>query len=254
MMLSIIGHICPISQDWSGSKPTFEWRKPTKTAGICLLLLATVPHKTRSCPTLVCWDPDHLKHLIKRSALHKNSSLTNSSGLPVSSSLTAESSAQTDPDEDGVVVLCGKDVVPSGPPHVHAHLVFEGQLDHAADAGHLATFLRQRGVIQRHNLLFIFVYGTPPTAVHRRMHGEVIEALPGAAEDACVADVAPSLVEQHSVELQDSGTARVAVADVQLGCEGHRAWKNQTDKCNLFKKQKAMGVEGQENWMFVSFL
>lgn len=78
-------------------------------------------------------------------------------------------------------------------------------------------------MIQRHDLLFIFVYGTLPTAVHRRVHGEVIEALQGAAEDPCVAVVAPSLVEQHSVELQDSGAARVAVADVQLGCEGHRA-------------------------------
>lgn len=78
-------------------------------------------------------------------------------------------------------------------------------------------------MIQRHNLLSVFVYGTLPTAVHRRVHGEVIEALPGAVEDACVAVVAPSLVEQYSVELQDSGAAWVAVADVQLGCEGHRA-------------------------------
>ncbi len=133
------------------------------------------------------------------------------------------SSAQTKPSKDRVVVFSCKDIVSAWAPDIHPDLVSFTQFDHTADTGHLATFIRQRGVIQRHYFLSIFEYSTLPKPIHRHMHSEVIEAIHGAGEDARARTVASSLVDQHSLKLQDSRVFWVAVIDIQLSCEGHRS-------------------------------
>lgn len=142
---------------------------------------------------------------------------------PICTSLMPRRSTQSDPCEDGVVVQSGEDVVPPGAPHVHPHPVFCGELHHTADAGHLAAFVRQRGVIHRHQLRFVLDDGALCTPVCGRVQGEVVEALLGAGEDACFIVVTASLVEHHGGELEDPGRTGVAVAHCQLGCEGHSA-------------------------------
>ncbi len=107
---------------------------------------------------------------------------------------TVMSSTQMKPSKDRVIVFSCKDIVSVWPPDFHPDLVFFTQFDHTADTGHLATFIGQRGVIQRHYFLFILEYSTLCTPIHRHMHSEVIEAVHGAGEDARVRTVASSLV------------------------------------------------------------
>ena len=78
-------------------------------------------------------------------------------------------------------------------------------------------------MIQGHYFLSVLEYGTLSASVHRHVHHEVIEAVHGAGEDACVRTVASSLVDQHVGKLQDSGVFWVAVVDFQLGREGDRS-------------------------------
>lgn len=131
--------------------------------------------------------------------------------------------AQTNPCKDSVIILSCKDIVSVRPPELHTDLVVLRQFDDAAHTCHLATLIRQSGVIQRHHLLPIFVYTTLSTPIHRHMHSEVIEAIHGAGEDTCVRTVASSLVDQHGGKLQDSTVFWVAVTDIQLGCESYSA-------------------------------
>ena len=65
--------------------------------------------------------------------------------------------------------------------------------------------------------------GTLSTAMHRGVHSEVVDAVPGAGEDAWLRTGAVSLIEQHSGEHQDSRVTAGAVTDVQFGCEGPSA-------------------------------
>lgn len=130
---------------------------------------------------------------------------------------------QTNPSKDSVIIFSCKDIVSARPPDIHPDLIIFRQFDHTADTGHLATFIRQRGVVQRHYFLSIFEYSTLSTPIHRQMHSEVIETIHGALEDACVTTVAFSLVDQYSLKLQDSRETGVAVINIQLGCEGYSA-------------------------------
>lgn len=141
------------------------------------------------------------------------------------------SSTQTNPNKHSVIIFSCKDIVSSRTPDINPDCISLWQFDHAADTGHLATFLRQGGVIQRHYFLSIFVYSTLSTPIDRCMHSEVIEAIQGAGEDAGAGTVASSLVDQHSAKLQDSRVAGVAVFNVQLGCEGHSAYRTYRNDC-----------------------
>lgn len=156
-------------------------------------------------------------------------------------------STQANPREHGVVVLSGEDVVPPGAPHVHPHPVLDGEPHHAAGAGHLAAFVRQRGVIQRHQLCVVLDNGALSAPVRRRVEGEVVEALFGAGEDARFAVVAAALVEQHRGELEHAGGAGVAVADGQFGSERHSACVTQRGTLQKHKQQKQLNMLMQIN-------
>merc|ERR1712035_36371 len=137
--------------------------------------------------------------------------------------LTLKSLTQSNPSKDSVIIFSCKNIVSARPPDIHPDIIIFGQFDHAAGTGHLATFIRQSGVIQRDYFLSFLVYSTLSTPIHRHMHSEVIEAIHGAGEDPCVRVVASSLIDQHSGKLQDSTVFWVAVINVQLGCEGYSA-------------------------------
>lgn len=130
-------------------------------------------------------------------------------------------STQTKPSKDSVIIFCCKDIVSSRPPDLHPDLVIFRQLDHTADTRHLATFIWQIGVIQRHYFLSVLDNSTLSTSVHRCMHVEVIEPIQRAGEEACAWTIGSSLIDQHSGKLQCSRMAGVAVVDIQLGCEGY---------------------------------
>lgn len=114
------------------------------------------------------------------------------------------SSAQTKPSKDSVIIFRCKDIVSPRPTDIHPdHVVFR-QLDHTAGTRHLATFIWQIGVIQRHYFLSVLDDSTLSTPIHRCMHSEVIDAIQRAGEGACVWTVAFSLIDQHSGKLQYS--------------------------------------------------
>lgn len=75
-------------------------------------------------------------------------------------------------------------------------------------------------MVHRSQTLSVLKNGALSPSVHRHVHGEVIEPLQRAGEDARVRAVGFSLVDQHIHELQDTRVVGGAVSCVQLGCEG----------------------------------
>lgn len=75
-------------------------------------------------------------------------------------------------------------------------------------------------MVHRSQTLSVFKNGALSPPVHRHVHGEVVEPVQRAGEDARVRAVGLSLVDQHIHELQDTRVVGGAVSSVQLGCEG----------------------------------
>lgn len=87
-------------------------------------------------------------------------------------------------------------------------------------------------MVHRSQTLSVLKNGALSPPVHRHVHGEVIEPLQRAGEDACVRAVGFSLVDQHIHELQHTGVVGGAVSGVQLGCEGNYSSCSGGDKAD----------------------
>lgn len=111
--------------------------------------------------------------------------------------------------------------MPPVPPEVDPHLVPRRQQRRAADAGHLAAAVGEAGVVHRSQTLPVLEYGTLSSSTHGHVHGEVVQAVQGAGEDARVGAVGVALVDQHVHQLQDATVVGGAVSLVQPGSEGN---------------------------------